>query len=328
MPPGFASTSGAMIDDKQDTRRTLGGGFFASILVHVAALALLIFGLPPLSLPEPPQEQAVDVELVPPPEAAEEEPEQAEQPAPPAMPEERPAPAPEEQAQPEPPAEPQQAGPPDSEAAAQQSAMPVLDPVVQYGENESGPEESPDGVSAEEPSSPPDASAALQEEVAAEPPALPEVLATDTVGGLSVSLADPAKTETEPEAVSPADISAKLEEAEKLFSPNVTNDPIATTAIRNLPRGVRVGKLCVTELREQLRRSSPAYSPEFLPQHELAKGTVMVVPLTAFRASLQWYDLSFRCEVDDEALKVVSFAFRVGEPVPASEWRKRGLPSQ
>jgi hypothetical protein len=46
----------------------------------------------------------------------------------------------------------------------------------------------------------------------------------------------------------------------------------------------------------------------------------------AFRADGRWYDLSYRCEIDADAMKVVSFAFDVGEPIPRSEWRKRGLP--
>jgi hypothetical protein len=93
-----------------------------------------------------------------------------------------------------------------------------------------------------------------------------------------------------------------------------------------IPREIRASQLCSTELREQLRHASPAYQPELLPSYRLPSGTVMEVRRAAFRAEAQWYDVSFRCEVDDNATKVVSFAFNIGSPVPRSEWRKRGFP--
>jgi hypothetical protein len=52
----------------------------------------------------------------------------------------------------------------------------------------------------------------------------------------------------------------------------------------------------------------------------------MDVKRSQFNADGQWYDLSFRCEIDADATKVVSFAFDIGNPVPRSEWRSRGFP--
>ncbi|MER2533649.1 MAG: DUF930 domain-containing protein [Rhizobiaceae bacterium] len=309
-----------MIDEGRPGKWTLGGGFSASVLVHAAVLALLVFGLPALSLPEPPPVEAVQVELVPPEADAAEQAEEtpAEQPAPP-PPEAQPEPPPQQQAQAEPPP-----------AADAQDAMPVLDPVVRYGDEDAGQEAPPDGDSAEQAREPaPEPAQASQEPVESGAPALPEVLASRTIGGVSVHLAKPQDRPDAPAETTPsADAPALLEEAKTLFSPAVTNDPVATTAMRNLPRGVRAGKLCVTELREQLLRASPPYRPDILPQHEPSGNSVMVVPLTAFRADLQWYDLSFRCAVDAEATRVVSFAFRVGAPIPRAEWRQRGLPAR
>jgi hypothetical protein len=36
--------------------------------------------------------------------------------------------------------------------------------------------------------------------------------------------------------------------------------------------------------------------------------------------------MRFRCEVDADATKVVSFAYDVGDPVPRAQWRSRGFP--
>ncbi len=121
---------------------------------------------------------------------------------------------------------------------------------------------------------------------------------------------------------------SKLQEAERLFSQSTIPARIATTAMGGLPREVRGTQLCVTELREQLRNASPPYFPDLLPSYPLGPGTVLDVSEAAFRVSGQWFNLSFRCTVDKDATKVVSFAFHVGEPIPRSQWARRELPSQ
>ena len=111
-----------------------------------------------------------------------------------------------------------------------------------------------------------------------------------------------------------------------MFSQSATGDVLAMTAMGNLPRGVRAGRLCVTELREQLQNGLPPYYPDLLPSSRLEEGTVIDVPEAAFRMNGEWYDLGYRCEVDTDATKVVGFALRVGDLLPPSEWRRRGLP--
>jgi hypothetical protein len=346
MPPEFHSTSVPMIEDGQDRRWRIGGGFPASVLVHVAALALLIFGLPPLSFPELPKEEAVQVELVPPPEEeeeakqapAEELPAPPEPPAPEAPPQEQAEPQPGQQAQQEMPADSPPVEPPEQEAKqtpASQEKPPVEQvppakaaappnepagsaPVVQFGEEDSGPRRSPDGDSAEE------GKAAEMETEAPIPPAMsPEVLAANGAGGGSSTQPAGAVSHAEDGGSPP------LDEAAGLLSNNETGDPFATTAMRNMPRSRRGGQLCYSELLLQLRRAGRLHSADDrVPRYELKSGTVIDVARSAFRTAGQWHDVGFRCEVDADAMKVVSFAFRVGGQIPASEWRKRDLPSR
>jgi hypothetical protein len=293
--------------------------------------------------PEPAkQEEAKKAEPSPPPEP----PKQAE-----AKKQEPPPPAPEQK-----PAEP----PPSAEEAKKQP-LPVLRPVFEFGEKDAGPKKSETGNASKETTSPPAESKADAEAVepvkqakeaptvVEAPPAnpvpddiqLPEVgvaaangLQNGPVTGTSP---DATKTEivTAPPTASPKSDPSKtptpgkpveLTEAKTLFSQSATGDAIATTAMGNVPRGVRAGQLCATELREQLRHSAQSYRPEMLPAYRLPSGTVLEVKRGAFRANAQWYDLSFRCEVDEDATKIVSFAFDIGAPVPQSEWRKRGFP--
>ena len=54
---------------------------------------------------------------------------------------------------------------------------------------------------------------------------------------------------------------------------------------------------------------------------------MLAVPDAAFRADGAWYDLSFRCTVDDDALQVTGFAHKVGAPIPRDQWSARGFPS-
>lgn len=117
-----------------------------------------------------------------------------------------------------------------------------------------------------------------------------------------------------------------MEQAKRLFSQRDTSDALATTAMGNVPRGARASQLCTTELREQLRHGSPAYQPEILPSYSLPQGNVLDIRSAAFRAGAQWYDVRFRCEIDDNATKVVSFGFEVGDAVPRSQWKARRFP--
>ncbi len=117
-----------------------------------------------------------------------------------------------------------------------------------------------------------------------------------------------------------------LTEAKTLFSVDITEDPVARTAMGDLPREMRATQLCETELTEQLRNASPPRDPDFIPRSPLSSGTMLELRRTAFRADGQWYDLSFRCDINEEATKVVGFAFEIGSPVPRSEWKRRGFP--
>jgi hypothetical protein len=377
MPPGFHPTSVAMKGDISDQGWRLRWALPASFALHLLVAALLIFELP-ISLPQPQEEQAIAVDLVPPPEppqkAQTELPPPAEQPKPP---------GPEQQA-----VEP---APPSGSDVSRPQTPPALRPVFQFGERDGGPRQSLDGNSAEDGSASPTPSPDPAEQTPAEPPTqtpaeaenetppsetsetadatetprpeaseTPDTKPDDADGdraedasalaalsspGNPDALEQPAETATEPEnevqlpetsetpsprpaPAAPSRSGTRLQPAERLYSQSATGDRVATTAMGNVPRDVRGGRLCVTELREQLLRGSPPYFPDLLPSYPLTDGTVIDVSKAAFRVRGQWFDLHFRCEVDAGATKVVSFALRVGTPLPRSEWVRRGLPSQ
>lgn len=114
--------------------------------------------------------------------------------------------------------------------------------------------------------------------------------------------------------------------ATRLFSREISDDPRMRTAMNGMPHSARVDLLCMTELRAQLRVATPPYHADLLPSFRLESGTVLEPRRAAFRAGGQWYDLAFRCELNTQVTRVERFTFRVGAPVPRSDWSARGFP--
>ncbi|MDX8530001.1 DUF930 domain-containing protein [Mesorhizobium sp. VK25A] len=111
----------------------------------------------------------------------------------------------------------------------------------------------------------------------------------------------------------------------KLYSQGATGNMEATSSMENVPRDQRVANLCANVLNQELQ--SADYSPRWLPTIPLKIGNVLNPTQAAFSTATQWFDLTFRCEVDADATRVLSFNFRVGALVPPGEWAGRKFPS-
>ncbi|SFB47921.1 protein of unknown function [Rhizobium sp. NFR07] len=313
--------------------------------------------------PPPPQQSEQQEQAAEPPPEAEQQAE-AEQPPPPPAAEEQPpeqAAEPPQQQMPPPSEQMADAG---EQQQAQGQVIPTLRPVFEFGEENAGPEVAQDGDAAEqgqETETPPDAAEAdtptdtteqanaeadaTSEDATAEPSPADDIAAPQIDGttgeplassedqpddGAAVAIipeprpAPPAPEKPAEDAPKPAGQPPK--EVKRLFSQQDTDDPVAMTAMGSIPRDIRASQLCATELREQLRHASPAYQPELLPSYRLPEGTVLDIRQAAFRANGQWFNIGFRCEIDQNATKVVSFGFDVGGAVPRSQWRERGFP--
>ncbi len=317
---------------------------------------------PPEPPPEPEQQPAEETKAEmpppPPPPPAPEEKAEAEQPPPVG----EPAPPPEEQVQEQPPEPPPEPGAETPAQTEEQQAngrpLPVLRPVFEFGQDAKGSEVSPDGNASEageeakvedteSPTEASDEAAKPDNEAPADsaapnlpqdvaPPSLEtanaDPLATSEDGTIEGILADIAAEpvvkprEEEKSAEDTASGGKPMKQAKRLFSQADTSDALATSAMGAIPRGVRASQLCTTELREQLRHGSPSFQPEILPSYSLPEGNVLDIRSAAFRSGAQWYDVRFRCEIDDNATKVVSFGLEVGNAVPRSQWKARRFP--
>jgi len=335
----------------------LGGAVAASVALHLAVLAVFLVKLPEL-LPQPQPEETVTVELVPPPE--EKKPEEKAKAEEPPTPEEAKA----EEAKAEEPPAPAEPPPPPSQGEGQPVPLPVLRPVFEFGEKDRGPKQDTNGDASQEAAKPPPETKPQPEEAKpsetvaektvgcrrtdravryrttsifhevtiANTPALrtKEIAGAESSSETSIELSQvkpPSEPATQPAEAAEARPSSDLAEVRTLFSRSVTDDPFAMTAMASLSRSERADQLCLTELREQLRHAGPQYRPVLLPSFTLEQGTVLDIREAAFRTSSQWYELSFRCEVDEDVTKVVSFAFHIGDPIPKSEWERRGFPA-
>ncbi|QKC81498.1 DUF930 domain-containing protein [Mesorhizobium sp. NZP2077] len=109
----------------------------------------------------------------------------------------------------------------------------------------------------------------------------------------------------------------------KLYSQGATGNAFATSSMENVPRGQRVATLCGNVLSQELQ--SADFPVKWVPTITLDKGNVLNPPQTAFSTRNAWYNLNFRCEVDADATRVLSFNFRVGSLVPPGEWASRGF---
>ncbi|ANL35157.1 hypothetical protein AMC89_CH03121 [Rhizobium phaseoli] len=328
-----------------EQRPEIRWGVGASVLLHVPLIALLIFGLPKIE-PKPPEDESVKVELVPPPE--EKKPEEK-------KPEEKPPePKPPEQAKKQPPPPPPAAAK-KALAQAKPMPMPTLRPVIEFGDKNSGPEKSltgnfsqGEGKPAATPPQQDSEPKQLPTKAAADKPKtqelpskplpddvkLPEVATadvsaerngppTDVSGEANTTIEQAKPPEDKTDETPKASVKSNdLPNAKTLFSRTADGSFIAQTAIDGLPRKDRVAKLCATELGAQLTNGSPRYSPFALPNRRLASGTVLVADDEAFGTAKGWYHVRFRCEVDEDATKVVSFAHKVDGLIPRSEYAK------
>lgn len=348
-----------MTDTKTTGWRRFGGGLTLSLLLHGLAVAVFLLSFDsPVELS--PEEQAVEVTLVAPPtepepepapepepepEAAEPPPEETAEAQPlPAEPE-PPTPEPEPEVEPEPQPEPVEQPPvPEPELPDAASApIPVLRPVVRFGERDSGPEIAR-GTEAEDEAAEEAQAEEQADEVADATPSLaqPELTLPEAPplnGALPEAAAETnqgegeAEASTQDEATDPAVVAAISEaqleprDVTELFSSAISGDRAAMTAMAGLTRQERGDQLCGTELSQQLRNGTPAYVPYFLPILRLREGNVVDVPLAAFRdVNGSWINIAVRCEVDDDATEVVRFSLSVGKAVPRAEWAERGFP--
>jgi len=101
----------------------------------------------------------------------------------------------------------------------------------------------------------------------------------------------------------------------------------ARAQLRMFSADERIVQLCNIEAMEQVHAMQPALLPEAVSPYAFQdmklRGGSIVADGAAFYSGHRWYGLRFACAV--KADKVVSFAFRIGPPVPRRQWDEHNL---
>ncbi len=313
----------------------------ASAMLHLVVLFFLVVQLPPEAA-KAPEEQGVSVDLVPPspvPDAAEKA-------------EEKPSKE-----------KPSEQMPDVKEKGERPQAAPM---AFESGADEAREDErtAQPAADAQKPDrqaplpEPPTARSETSQNRTDAKPALPDVSLPEaetpaqTAGGKSVAVEQPAdvkaekpeveekrpppgKTSTPPETQT---VEAKAEQqppvldaAREILSPRTLSDPRIRQALGKLPPNRRIVQLCSIEALEQIRRQPTGSFADMLVPYGSSRGlisdTVLDARGGAFRVRTAWYDFDFQCTVDAEVMKVVSFRFAIGAPIPQGDWKARKLPA-
>jgi hypothetical protein len=99
-------------------------------------------------------------------------------------------------------------------------------------------------------------------------------------------------------------------------------------ALDRLDPQTRLEQVCDLEAMNRIKKDQK-YKPD------RAQGAASADPKTeghkitakggAFRSSGGWFELSFTCEATPDHMKVLSFEYQTGKPIPKEKWEEYGL---
>ncbi len=89
-------------------------------------------------------------------------------------------------------------------------------------------------------------------------------------------------------------------------------------------------QLCNIEAMEQVHAWQPAFRPERIVAYAMAElaiaGDMIRADGAAFFSGGKWYAMRFDCGLSADHASIVSFGFRVEQPIPRAVWEAHNLP--
>jgi hypothetical protein len=120
--------------------------------------------------------------------------------------------------------------------------------------------------------------------------------------------------------------------AKQLRSALVLQDPRsaqARAALETVTGLDRREQLCALEAMEQVGVHSQGLRPDRLVPYALKttvqRGLELYAPAGALRSQGNWYELAYRCLLNEAGDRVMDFQFVLGPPVPETLWDDHGL---
>jgi len=106
------------------------------------------------------------------------------------------------------------------------------------------------------------------------------------------------------------------------------NDSKVERMLKQLDPDARFEQICDLEAARRIGEDK-SYRPERAVVSALGEPKVANATMTgsggAFKSKGQWYQFSFTCRTSPDHMQVLSFSYRVGEPIPPEQWEKSGL---
>jgi hypothetical protein len=91
----------------------------------------------------------------------------------------------------------------------------------------------------------------------------------------------------------------------------------------------RLEQICAIETMSRVHKDKNPYRPDRAIIYALAapvlKGDTVTGEGGAFRSKGKWYRYSFTCKATADHMKVSTFSYKIGDPIPEEKWETYGL---
>lgn len=109
----------------------------------------------------------------------------------------------------------------------------------------------------------------------------------------------------------------------------IAMDPRFAASLKRLDPTTRLEQVCDLEAMNRISRDANPFHPDRAKTdvltHPVHVGDVVKGTGGAFRSKGQWYSFSFTCKGSPDHMRVVSFSYKIGNPIPESKWASLGL---
>jgi Domain of Unknown Function (DUF930) len=114
-----------------------------------------------------------------------------------------------------------------------------------------------------------------------------------------------------------------------LTTPSLALEARFEASLRRLDPATRLEQICSLESMARIKRDGKQFRPDRAVIDAVSapkiSGNSVQGSGGAFRSRGRWYQFEFTCKTTDDHMKVLSFDYRIGSPIPESQWNEYGL---
>lgn len=111
--------------------------------------------------------------------------------------------------------------------------------------------------------------------------------------------------------------------------PAAAMDARFAASLQRLDPQTRLEQICDLEAMNRIARDASPHHPDRaktdVVSHPKHSGHSVKGSGGAFRSKGRWYSFSFECKATPDHMKVLSFSYKIGQPIPESKWATLGL---